>query len=843
MKNRFCKSILALVLAFLMMPFGAFCALADGTEASADLVGISVGNLSISDFDPAVTSYNFSVPYTYIPNDFETIAVPEVKAYAEDPNAEISITQPDAVDGGVATITVTNGDVSKIYTVKLSPAALNIANDGGMEEGSWHAYNVNGLGVAKGGLTTDAAKAGQKSFQFYLTGTWNQLKNPESGLPMDAGVTYLLKYDLMAVDSAFSVYASEKYAPTGRVCTNYYADGSSKSGDTIALSVTDWTQVTQTWYSATANTDPVRFGPTGVANQTMRLDEYYYAPLVVSDIVYSGEKRIQIPESDSVSITFSGALRNQIGGTHGLENETVSYKLLGEYQGVSLSGNTLTVDSTATEAIVPLEMSTTLSFSNGIQTTVSKIQEISVVPDRSGEAVELYDIQVGNLSIPNFDSRTTNYTMLVPYSYMPNDFGAPSVPEVKVYPKNSDAKVTIDYPEAVEGGRIVITVEAGDYTKVYNIDLAVAALNLAADGGMEQGTWVSYNKNNIGFTTSLNSDHVKSGSYSLEMTVGGWSNVVLGAPSQTANIPVAVNPNVKYLTTYYASSPASNGSCWVYQSTRGINDIEKTYYLEDGTSRGTTDNFVNKLASSWERSIMVFSSATGNTTTDPNAAARFQPIPASSTTILMDEFYMAPLTATDIRFNGTTYTELPSAGSVALTLDADLINQIGGTHGLENEAVTFELIGEHTGVSLSGTTLTIDSTASEGSVPVRMKSTYANDAQSGVWDVVEIDLVKALDDNSIKFSKATVSAGSVTASVCAKNTRSDALVFYAALYEYTDGQYNLVIAESKSAAAAGDALVKADINLSVPDDGKTYVIKGFLWNNDLTPVILSTQLN
>ncbi|MBQ8588101.1 MAG: hypothetical protein IJ454_01780, partial [Clostridia bacterium] len=370
MKNRFKKIIPALILALVMMSIGGLSAMATET-ASADLVDIAIGNLSISDFDPADTEYDFAVPYTYIPNDFETIVIPEVKAYAEDPNAEIAITQPTAVDGGVATIVVTNGDASKTYTVNLSPAALNLANDGGMEEGSWHQYNVNTLGTAKGGLTTDAAKAGLKSFQFYLTGTWSQLKNPESGLPMNAGVTYLLKYDLMSVDSAFSVYASELYAPTGRVCTNYYADGSAKSSDIIALSTSDWTQVTQTWYSATANTDPVRFGPTGVANQTMRLDEYYYAPLVVSDITYSGEKRVQIPESDSVSITVSGTPKNQIGGTHGLEGETVSYKLLGEYQGVTFDNTTrtLTVDSTATEAIVPLEMSTTLSFSNGIQTT------------------------------------------------------------------------------------------------------------------------------------------------------------------------------------------------------------------------------------------------------------------------------------------------------------------------------------------------------------------------------------------------------------------------------------------------------------------------------------------
>ncbi|MBQ8588071.1 MAG: hypothetical protein IJ454_01630, partial [Clostridia bacterium] len=58
----------------------------------------------------------------------------------------------------------------------------------------------------------------------------------------------------------------------------------------------------------------------------------------------------------------------------------------------------------------------------------------------------------------------------------------------------------------------------------------------------------------------------------------------------------------------------------------------------------------------------------------------------------------------------------------------------------------------------------------------------------------------------------------------------------------TDGVLTLIHGKSANASETDDAVIKASLSLNVPSDGKTYVVKAFLWDDAYKPAIKSITL-
>lgn len=832
MKKKGLKQILTLVLTFMILPLNLICTYASETDNSADLYGISIGDISIADFDAAITDYEFNVPFELVfdQNDkytdtYAKVRMPIIKAYPVSGDATVAITKPENVENGTVTINVKSATAEKTYRVRLNPVGLNMVSDGGFNTWAWQDYNRYTTGsISMGDINyINTVHKGTGCFRFKLSAAWNGVTDPGGAYNLKPGVKYLTTYYVRCPETSAGVYASNAGLAADTVKTFYNEDGTKRNGDSLGKIGNSWNRVIQTYESETGSS-AARFFPTGTT-ETIDLDEMYVAPLVVTDIEYTGKKTILIPKSDKESLELSSVVKNQLGLTAGLENEAVSYRLLNDISGVTLSGSTLEVSSDAAAGNLYLEMSTELSFQNEVQNKVTSIQKIAIADKL--EKTALVDIQVGGTSVAELNSGETSYDVLVPYIYRENDFVSVDVPEIKAYPKYKDAKITVAEPASADG-TVKIRVEHGDEETEYSLRLVPYAINMYPGGNMETSEFYTFNRWTLGVTNTEMSDEIfKAGKKSFKVNTKGYVN---GYASE-------LKSNVKYLLSYYVCSPGKEAVSWYGANANIPSDTEKKYYNEDGLLRD--GDWLGKLTADWTRVIQTYKSASGqseNAASDNAHKARFAPINFNENRdYYMDDAYYAPLTVTDIENMGESFVFIPDELTNSVNLSARQINQIGGTQGLEDETVTYELLTDTDGVTLTGNTLTVSSSAKCGVLPVRVKSSFSNAEQRAVWDIFEINLIK----DEISLSK---SGGKAEAIVYTKNNSTDAKRLAISVYEKRGDNLKLTDTKFIDAAKENDEYIDAKIAIDVPEDGGEYVVKAFLWNINLTPVLSASVI-
>ena len=92
-----------------------------------DLVSITVDGEEIADFDPKVLTYNIALPS-------ETVAIPVVDAVANDPDAQVLITQAAAIPGEASVeVIAADGTTRQTYTIyfskKSTPTAISDSHE------------------------------------------------------------------------------------------------------------------------------------------------------------------------------------------------------------------------------------------------------------------------------------------------------------------------------------------------------------------------------------------------------------------------------------------------------------------------------------------------------------------------------------------------------------------------------------------------------------------------------------------------------------------------------------------------------------------------------------------
>lgn len=719
--NKFFRILSVLLVSVMLITACTVVSIAE--EPSSELLGITVGNLSISDFNPAQTEYEVSVPYQYKENDFETVDVPLVAAYAKDPAAEVTVTQASSMDDN-ATIVVTNGDASTTYTLSFTKANLNILSDGGFEKGEAYNYIRWSLGHPCS-LVTENPKAGSKAFQHTDT-VWNGVPGYPTDVSMTARKKYLVTYYTRVPQAVSdSWYGSSSNGSAFSAKAFYSEDGTKSSSDYLGKLSTDWSRVIQTYVpnQNLIGSSAVKFGPITMSAATpIELDEMYIAPLAVTDIIYTGSDDVIVPLEGAENITLSSQIKNQLGAGYGLEDLTVSYSLMDSYPGVTLNGNVLTVDSTATDCTALIKMELTHNF-EGADKVVSNIAPISIETPRASKA-ELLTVRLGGLSIPDFHPMIKNYDFKVPYKYYYDnngdvDFKTVEVPKVEYLASNENAQVDITYPDTVDGGTITIDVTCEEDSATYTINLSTVGLNMYSDASFETDAWVnanSYRTDIDGASVKLSSLSPKSGNYALSYTVPYGKFIY---PPTTPNL----TGGITYLHSGYVRQPNGEGIT-VYSGSSG-SDVRK-YYNENGSLR--LNDSVEGVIDSWTHLISThLANSTKGFTTSPFHYG------TNTFTAEIDDYFLAPMVVTGITYTGENLNVgIPeTADEVSISLGGKMYNALGGTHGLEDSQIVFGFAYDYPGVRIEGNKLVITQDAVDGPIVLTMTANTSFESVQG----------------------------------------------------------------------------------------------------------------
>lgn len=741
-KKRFVKTIsmiMCSIMFFSVMNLSGFASESGSTE----LFGITIGNLSIMNFQSSVTEYDVELPYSYAENDFETVNVPEIKAYPKDSNAVVSVTPPSDINGS-AVIVVTNGENSAVYTLNFKAVGLNMVTDGGMETDAWLKHNRWGLAcITSGSVSDEAPLAGNAAFRYVPASIYSIAENPGNGIKMESGVKYLVTYGARNPNSDnVSYYGSQANLPSDTVKTFYNSDGTKRDGDGLGKLSSSWTRVIQT-YLSDAGGESVRFGPINFDGlYTVELDEMYIAPVSINEINYTGEKIVVVPTEGSKETELAAELKNQIGGNQGIEELMVNYRLLNELQGVSVENGVLKVDSDAAEGTVYLEMCVPHSL-NGKDETAANIVPIEI-KGLSEAKSDLLDIKLGSLSIANFNPLIKEYNVKVPYRYIEGDFETVNMPEVGYLAADENAVVDIEYPQKVDGHSIVIRVSCDGEESVYKINMAVVGMNMYKDGGFETPGWVDANKNRTvdtdgfdGSSVANLSEYPKAGKYSLQYAV----------PYAKFVYPIEVpklNPGITYLHSAYFRLVSGEISS-LYNGSSG--STARVHYNENGTIKAG-DN-IGSTGYEWTRLISSHRS---------DSLSDFYISPFSydnnKLTAAIDDYYLAPMVITGITYTGGSLTvKIPeNEGEVVkIPLSAKMTNGIGGIHGLEDSSVEFGLASNYRGVSIKDNSiLEITQDATESPIILTMTAKTSFESTQGIiMNTAYGKLIAASEDANI----------------------------------------------------------------------------------------------
>ena len=338
---------------------------------------IRIGNLSIPGFSPTKRLYNdVCVPYTYTPNDGGIAKIPEITWDIDNPDAAVTVSAPENVNGATVNINVSYDGIENNYVLKLKSVGQNlVANPGFEKDGGWDVNNF-----VKLNRVFDTPGAGSASMRVKYTpdasytGATIGMYFPSPSVTGEAGKTYL--FSTMICNSP-SYELGSLYMCLNNVIKDsckFYSANNTRRSDDIVMLTKDWQR-----YTATAVAEETGRLFTYYTNwspdEEFLIDDYYIGELVVSGIQYKGDTSRVIPETEGgkTELYLESKLLNQFGASCGLEDETIEYSLRENYPGVSVEDGKLIVDDRATEGTIYLTVSCTPTFSGSQGTVVRNI--------------------------------------------------------------------------------------------------------------------------------------------------------------------------------------------------------------------------------------------------------------------------------------------------------------------------------------------------------------------------------------------------------------------------------------------------------------------------------------
>ncbi len=885
MKN--CKRILALTLTTMLLLVGLLpvsTVIAANTDAT--LKDISFDNHSVFDFYDSNDGHYFNVqqPYRYS-KDGNYFKDAEVTATPNDPEATVVIEKNQDSWGNRRfdiTVTAADGLTQENYWLLVSQIGKNMYTNSGMETSineNWKVYN----GIME--WSTSKAYAGNYSL-YSKKNTNNQYYPGTLKLPsLRANRTYIASMASWENNSSYDLVPWDAIAisSVNTVTDKYFNEDGTQMDAPAFLSADEngWRRFFRTvsFYNTASPNDNTKTASLSLSaryNEWVGLDayydEFYVGDLVISDVKVSGQSFL---EAGTRSVQYTAELFNQFGNKAGLANETVTWRLVNAPQQASI--NSATGELTLSEDLAPgtvfyVEALVTPSFAGAVQTKAGGRIKVGV-PAEDGTA-SLMNIAVNGGSIPDFVPTTTDYTILVPYTYEANNFNI-KMPEVSAIAMEKGAKIKVTYPDKAENGEeiyIDVTDTTGFLNKRYTLTIQSAGMNLIKDGGFEMESEKVTDRfqkadDHWGhLTISKVADNTLAGNYVFNAEASANSG------NNTEPYYYYVYPN----TLTLAKDKTYIYSYFIKNNNEGSHDIVSELYFKPKLTDITEANYDqngnllsdNKLSitENWQQATKVFSLATEGTRFGINihdAKEDDDKYALESISYRLDDLYISELIISSVVVkdsnNANTKTMFISDDDTQIQLSAAALNQYGNSAGLDSTTapISWSIVGSHEGVSVDENgVVTVSSDAKAGTVIIEATATptYAGHVQTSVGGRYTLNLYAR---NGVKYTRDGVdvfeiSAGEIKCTLNYTNTvnseEAEELMFLNALYEVTGEEENevlrLVEVKGSVYAAPYYNTIHPFNYLNIPDDGKNYIVKSFIWQNEvMVPVLSDNELN
>ena len=368
---------------------------ASGTDVQSDIKGIyvievsdkcSLSNLTVSntdlDFDSAITEYSVPVPVLHKNGvDSYSWQMPVVEATAMNNDDEVEIEYPDSIPGNIL-VKVSDGEITKTYTIALDFAGKNLYADGGFENGVWPTYFAFLSQISdnpgKGNYSMNVKYSSPSSYWYpeppvtvsanknYLASSMVRFNEAYAGEDATIG-----EFIQRATGSGFTSILTNNAGTT----TNYNADGTITNVDTT---ITDnW----KTRYTAFVPNEEMTIVYSitdwGTAFN-LDVDEYFLGELVIADVEFTADKDV-VKSDEAQTVTLSAKAVNNLGNSAAIkDNCTLSLRLAADApEGAAIENGVVTIPA-GFEGTITVEAVATPTWENAVQENFVKQYEIEV---------------------------------------------------------------------------------------------------------------------------------------------------------------------------------------------------------------------------------------------------------------------------------------------------------------------------------------------------------------------------------------------------------------------------------------------------------------------------------
>ena len=260
----------------------------------------------------------------------------------------------------------------------VSQEGINLVKNTGFEDG-----NTSGWGVRNAGdSATITAVQGQAH-----SGNWCGLFSGQTSnstfmtynVKLDTGVKYITGAWMKLEESSTLDNASQ----LSFYGENYSAKVTKYNLGNNSINKSEWSLVSDIFMCTSGGTYsgcPQYWANDGTGYKVY-IDDFYIGPLMVSEIdVLSAPSQINIPQSgETSSVIKYASIRNQLGTTMGLENETAFLEVDDDVSGVYVEGNTLYVTSDAVSGTVNVRLVCEPAFEGAVQSRYVKTIPVELI--------------------------------------------------------------------------------------------------------------------------------------------------------------------------------------------------------------------------------------------------------------------------------------------------------------------------------------------------------------------------------------------------------------------------------------------------------------------------------